>query len=179
MSRDKALLNIGGKTLLARQIELAREIGAAEIFISSRAGRDYSGFGCRVLEDKIQDFGPLAGIARAMREVREPLLLVLAVDMANMRGDFLEKISVNCCEGLGAVPLVNGIIEPLAAFYPKSSNGLIQKILAGAKPPHSPGARHFAEQCLQAGLARFITVPAGEAELFKSWNSPADLPPDG
>jgi molybdopterin-guanine dinucleotide biosynthesis protein A len=177
MSRDKALLDIGGKTLLARQIELVREIGAAEIFISSRAGVDYSGFGCRVLEDEFQDFGPLAGIARGLDAVREPLLLVLAVDMANMRGNFLEKLSTNCSEVLGVVPVVNGTIEPLAAFYPKSANDLIQKMLAASRPVNSPGAKHFAERCAQAGLARFVTVPPDEVGFFENWNFPADLPP--
>jgi len=160
----------------ATELSLWRKTGHAQR--ACCAGRDYSGFGCRVLEDEFQDFGPLASIARAMREVREPLLLVLAVDMPSMRGDFLKKISANCSEVLGAVPRVNGIIEPLAAFYPKSANGLIQKMLAGIKLPHSSGAKHIAEQCVQQGLVRFITVPPGEAELFKSWNSSADLPPD-
>ncbi|HEY5345385.1 MAG TPA: NTP transferase domain-containing protein, partial [Verrucomicrobiae bacterium] len=44
MGRDKAFLEIGGTTLLARQIGLARELGAAEIFISGRAETDYSKF---------------------------------------------------------------------------------------------------------------------------------------
>ena len=176
MGRDKALLEVGGKTLLARQVELARETGAAEVFISSRADTDYSAFGCRVLEDELQAAGPLAGIARGLAVAREPLLLVLAVDMAGMTGDFLKTLHAKCRAGGGVVPVVNEIIEPLAAFYPKAAEGLIQKVLAGAKPPDSPGAKQFAEQCVRAGLARFMAVEPGAAAWFKSWNSPADLP---
>lgn len=176
MGRDKALIEVGGKTLLARQVELARAIGAAEIFISGRADTDYSALGCRVLEDELQNAGPLAGIARGLAVVREPLLLVLAVDMAKMTSDLLKKLHAHCRAGGGVVPVVNEIIEPLAAFYPKAAGGLIQPVLAGAKPPNSPGAKQFAERCVRAGLARFMAVEPGEAKWFKSWNSPADLP---
>ena len=51
MGRDKAFLEIGGPSLLARQISLVRDIGAAEIFISGRKGVNYSGFNCCVLTD--------------------------------------------------------------------------------------------------------------------------------
>jgi hypothetical protein len=39
MGRDKAWLEVGGKTLLARQIELAGPLARSEVFISGRTGR--------------------------------------------------------------------------------------------------------------------------------------------
>ena len=176
MGRDKAFLEFSGQPLLARQISLACGIGASEIFISGRARVDYSIFNCPVLKDQFPNAGPLAGMASALDAVRQPLLLVLAVDMANMTGDFLKKLHAHCQNGAGAVPLCDGVIEPLAAFYPKSTGELAQKLLARSKHEHSPGAKHFAELCVQAGLARFVTVAPDEASLFKNWNSPADLP---
>src|SRR5258705_13766374 len=74
MGRDKAWLEAGGQSLLARQIGLVRELGAAEVFISGRADADYSEFGCRVLQDKFPDAGPLAGIERALDATTSPLL---------------------------------------------------------------------------------------------------------
>ena len=175
MGRDKALLDVGGKTLLARQIELVRELGAAEVFISARADANYSQFGGHVLHDDLLNAGPLAGIARAMSVARAPLLLVLAVDMANLRGEFLAKLLGECTDGVGVVPQVDGMVEPLAAFYPKAAAGLIQELLVQANPGHSPGAKHFAQACVDAGLARFVTVPPAEMEFLKSWNTPEDL----
>lgn len=176
MGRDKARLEFQGQSLLARQIDLAREIGAAEVFVSGRRGADYSPFGCPVLEDEFSDAGPLAGIAAALAAIREPLLLVLAVDMANMNGDFLRQLHTHCSDGLGAVPVCDKIMEPLAAFYPKAAAELVRKLLAGANGAASPGAKHFAQSCEQAGLVRFIAV--AKAGVFASWNSPADLPPE-
>jgi hypothetical protein len=53
MMPDKAFVKIGGRTLLARQIELVRAAGAAEVFISGRDGVDYSIFGCPVLKNRL------------------------------------------------------------------------------------------------------------------------------
>ena len=120
MGLDKARLEIGGQTLLARQIGLAREAGATEVFISGRVGVDYSGFGCRVLVDKFPDAGPLSGIECGLAASPTPLLLVLAVDMAAMSAEFLRRLASHCTATTGAIPRVSGEIEPLAAFYPKA-----------------------------------------------------------
>jgi molybdenum cofactor guanylyltransferase len=175
MGRDKALIEVGGKTLLARQIDLAREIGAADIFISARPDAHYPPSGCRVLHDDFLESGPLAGIARGLSVTREPLLLVLAVDMANLCADFLGKILAGCADGIGAVPRVNAVIEPLAAIYPKTALELCGNLLTPSLAGTSPGAKLFAQACVEAGLARFVTVAPAEAGYFKSWNTPTDL----
>jgi molybdopterin-guanine dinucleotide biosynthesis protein A len=176
MGRDKALLDIGGKPLLARQIQLVRQAGATEIFISAHANPDYSAFDCRVLADELPGAGPLAGIARALDVAREPLLLVLAVDMANLTSAFLSQLYAHCRRGMGAVPVHSGIVEPLAAFYPKPASELSAGMLARKKPGASPGAKDFAAECERTGLAQFVTVSPADAELLRSWNCPADLP---
>ncbi|MCL4790411.1 MAG: NTP transferase domain-containing protein [Verrucomicrobia bacterium] len=63
MGRDKAWLPLDGQPLLARQIELVRELTPKEIFISGLADTDYTSLGCPVLTDEFADAGPLAGIA--------------------------------------------------------------------------------------------------------------------
>ena len=171
MGRDKAWLEIEGQTLLARQIALARETGAAEIFISGRADADYSAFGCPVLQDGFPDAGPLAGIERALDAAKENLLLVLAVDLPQMNAKSLLRLAAGCSETCGASPRLANRIEPVAAFYPK--------------PAHAPAAtrlargafavKNFAEQCVQSGLARLVEFDARDAPQFTNWNSPADL----
>jgi molybdopterin-guanine dinucleotide biosynthesis protein A len=171
MGRDKARLEIGGETLLARQIRLARETGAAEIFISGRAETDYSEFNCRVLQDKFPDAGPLAGIERALDSVSTPLLLVLAVDLPEMSKEFLRRLAADCTDNCGVVPCVNKNIEPLAAFYPKVAQTLAETSLRAG----DNAVVTFAKQCAQSGLARFVELPASEAKYFANWNSPADF----
>lgn len=174
MGRDKSLLEVDGQPLLARMIQLARDMGADELFISGRADKDYSAFGAPVLRDNFQNAGPLAGIETALRKSSSPFLLVLAVDMPEMSADLLRQLATHCTEIAGAIPRVNGDIEPLAAFYPKNSAGIAAALLMAETGARS--AKHFAERCDAAGVATFIDFPASNAELFASWNSPADLP---
>jgi molybdenum cofactor guanylyltransferase len=129
MGRDKAWLKVGGQTLLARQIEIAREIGAREILISGRPGVDYAEFDCRVVKDQWPDAGPLAGIAAALEATTATRLLVLAVDMPNMSAGCLQRLVASCTETTGAVPRVNGNIEPLAAVYPKAARVVIAELM--------------------------------------------------
>jgi len=172
MGRDKAFLKTGGQTLLARQIQLAHELGAAEIFISGRADADYSTFDCPILKDKFQNAGPLAGIESALDSILTPLLLVLAVDLPEMTTEFLRRLSAGCSETCGAIPKLAGHVEPLAAFYPKAT----QSLAAASLERKSFAVKDFAEQCVQSGLARFVDLPSSETKYFANWNLPADLP---
>jgi molybdenum cofactor guanylyltransferase len=172
MGRDKAFLETGGQILLSRQIQLAREIGAAEIFISGRVETDYSAFGCRVLQDKFSDAGPLSGIERALNAITSPFLLVLAVDLPEMKAEILRLLVSRCAENFGAIPRVHGNIEPLAAFYPKSAQSLAETLLCAGEN----SVVGFVEHCRLSGLARFVDLAASEANYFTNWNSSTDLP---
>lgn len=171
MGRDKAFLEIYGQTLLARQIETARATGAAEIFISGRADTDYSTFGCRVLKDNFPDAGPLAGIETALATTITPCLLVLAVDLPEMRVDFLQRLLAGCVENYGVIPRLAGNLEPLVAVYPKAAHSLAETLFRAG----SNAVATFAEECVRSGIARFVDLPASEAKLFTNWNSRADL----
>jgi molybdopterin-guanine dinucleotide biosynthesis protein A len=172
MGRDKALMEIGGQTFLARQIKLARETGAGEVFISGRGDTDYSAFSCRVLHDKFADAGALAGIERALHVTASPLLLVLAVDLPGMNAKFLRRLAADCSGNLGAIPKLSGYVEPLAAFYPKSAYALVVSQLEGG----CFAVKDFAAQCVQSRLARFVELEAGATRYFGNWNSSANLP---
>ncbi|MEK7780942.1 MAG: molybdenum cofactor guanylyltransferase [Verrucomicrobiota bacterium] len=180
MGRDKAWLEIGGQTLLARQISLVRTFGAAEVFISGRADADYSAFGCRVLPDHFQNAGPLAGIEIALHVTTAPLLLVLAVDMPEMNLNFLQRLRAACGENCGAVPQRGGRIEPLAAFYPKAAWDLATAMLRGERAgaeTSAPGPTDFAKKCVKGKLAGLVETTAVEARCFINLNSPEDLRP--
>ena len=173
MGRDKAFLDIGGQTLLARQIKLASETGAAEVFISGHTNADYSAFCCRVLHDQFAAAGPLAGIERVLTAATSPLLLVLAVDLPEMNVEFLRRLAAHCANGSGAIPRVMENIEPLAAYYPKAAQPLAETLLCAGKK----AVAGFAEQCGRAGLARFVDLTAGDARYFANMNTPADVHP--
>jgi hypothetical protein len=72
------------------------------------------------------------------------------------------------------IPRLAGEIEPLAAVYPKSAWPLVTGLLSksAAKSPSAPA---FAEQCVAAGLARFVDFPSSSADGFANWNVPTDV----
>ena len=171
MGRDKAFLEIGGKPLLARQIEIVRAAGVTEVFISGHGETDYSSFGCRVLKDNFPDAGPLAGIETALAAAKNPLLLVLAVDLPEMNSDFLCALAAYGGENLGVVARVSGNLEPLAAFYPKAAQSLAETLLRAGRN----AVIDFAGQCVQGNLVWLVELPTHEAKYFTNWNSPADF----
>ena len=172
MGSDKAWIAVGGQPLIAQTVATARESGVEDIFISGRAGQDYSALRCPVLLDLEPGFGPLGGIERALHAARLPLVLVLAVDMPNMTAAFLRKLMSRCDALTGAVPKLNGEIEPLAAVYPKRCHVLAYESVLRSR--HSATA--FAEACLRERAVRALTVPAADARCFDNWNRPSDVP---
>jgi molybdopterin-guanine dinucleotide biosynthesis protein A len=172
MGRDKAWWPLDGQPLLARQIELVRELAPADIFISGRADTDYSSLGCPVLTDEFANAGPLVGIAAGLKAASAPLILVLAVDMPDMTSTALHRLLDRCAAEMGVVPRVNHRVEPLAAYYPKAAAPLAVDLLKR----QLRAVRTFAEHCKQAGLVALHDVEATDWKCFANWNSPADLP---
>lgn len=178
MGRDKAWLSVGGKPLLARQIELVQALGANEILISGRTDTDYSALGGRVVVDRFLHAGPLAGIESGLAATNAPLLLVLAVDMPEMTADFLRALGADCTAHCGAVPQLVSRLEPLAAFYPKQALPLAREMLLqpqAGEPDRSPGPTDFARRCAREGFVRIFPVAATDARHFANLNSPEDL----
>jgi molybdopterin-guanine dinucleotide biosynthesis protein A len=171
MGCDKAFLVHRDQPLLARQLKLVRAVGAAEIFISGRPRVDYTAFSYPVLEDRYTGCGPLAGVERALAAANHPLVLVLAVDLPWMSIEFLHRLGGRCSEARGAVAAVNGELEPLAAFYPKTARAIAEESLrAGFR-----ALRAFAERCAHRKCVTVVPCLPQEASLFTNWNCPEDL----
>src|SRR4029079_5558835 len=117
MGQDKAWLAVGAQPLITRALAAVRDSGIQEIFISGRAGVDYSALRCPVLFDLHPNCGPLGGIQPALARASAPMVLVLAVDLPRMTSGFLRTLAEHCGPGTGAVPKLRGELEPLAAIY--------------------------------------------------------------
>jgi molybdenum cofactor guanylyltransferase len=172
MGCDKAWVELDGQPLAAIALEKIRRLGVEEVFLSGRAGVDYSALKCPVLLDREPGLGPVGGIERGLGECRSPLLLVLAVDLARMTTEFLQQLTAQGDPLTGVVPELDGELEPLAAIYPKRSHAIASDLIA----KFHLAARGCAEACRREQLVRFWPVPAAEVNCFSNWNRPADLP---
>lgn len=171
MGRDKAWVTLDGKPLIAHAMEKVHRLGVEEVFISGRAGEDYSALNCQVLFDLEPGFGPLGGIERGLHAANSPLLLVLAVDLPHMTTRFLKKMFTRCDRWTGVVPEMNHELEPLAAIYPKRCHALAFEAIAKSRR----AARDFAAACLHERAVRTVPVSAKDAVCFANWNSPTEL----
>lgn len=173
MGRDKRLIEIEGRPLWLRQMEILQSLQPDELLISGEADGPWKNSRHKIVPDQVTDAGPLAGISAVLAASRSPLVLVLATDMPRMTRGFLQSLLAKCKSGRGIVAVHDGRFEPLAAIYPRDCAAL------AANQLHSRqfSLQRFAQDCIRAGLLRQMEVAPHEIDLFHNLNSPEDLPP--
>ncbi len=128
MGRDKALLPLSdGRLLWQRQLDVLRQLGPAELFVSGPRREEFPPeLVC--LPDEQPGRGPLGGIASALGAMSAVQLVVLAVDLPLMTPEFLRGLLERATDGHGVVPQhrESGLHEPLAAVYPSACLALAQ-----------------------------------------------------
>ena len=169
MGRDKAALQLGGQTLLQRQVEVVRQLHPEVVYVS---GGDCYGeqTECQVLRDAFAGQGPLAGIEAALSVMTSPTLLVLAVDLPRMNLATLRWLVDQCDGPDGVVPRLGKSTEPLAALYPRAALDSLRVALKSGLN----AARDFARECVAAGWVCWADVPADLHSAFTNCNSPEE-----
>jgi len=137
MGRDKAFLQLGGRTLLQRALELARAV-ATEVRIAGQKEK----FACYapVVEDLYPGRGPLAGIHAALRSSATELNLILGVDTPFLEAALLRYL-VEQAEAGGAVvtvPRIGAKYEPLCAVYRRGFAELAEESLRAERNKIDP-----------------------------------------
>jgi molybdopterin-guanine dinucleotide biosynthesis protein A len=174
MGRDKATLTLpDGRTLLQRQADILRATGVTNLLVSVRPGSETHLPGAILVPDSTPDAGPLAGIAAGLRAAPPGLVLVLAVDMAEMQSAHLRQLVELATTGRGVVPMLAGQCEPLAAIYPTELAGSAAEAVASGQRAVHKWVRREADRLL------LWETPAEWAGVLHSWNTAADLPPPG
>lgn len=160
MGRDKARLPWGGRTLIEFiAAEVAAVTGSAAIVGGEPvAGRKY-------VEDPVVGYGPVAGIAAALRDSRQPWTLVVACDMPVIEAGLLHRL-LNAAEGSGAIPVTpDGRMHPLCAVW-STAEALpaFERALASGE--------HTLRNVVR-GL-QFVFLPVDDAGLLRNLNTPEE-----
>ena len=175
MGRDKAFVTYQGKPLWKHQADRLLELQPAHLLISGKPEQIYESYS--LITDLVADAGPLAGIAALLSAIETPLLLVLAVDMPNLKNEWLKRLLTASTATCGAISQhaahqsFSGLYEPLAAVYPRESLSIANELL-GAR---DLSLQTFARRLVLEGLANAVTISPTETAMFKSMNEPSDL----
>jgi molybdenum cofactor guanylyltransferase len=132
MGRDKAFLQLGGRTLLARALDLAGAVTANTRIVGSP--EKFAEIG-PVVQDIYPGRGPLAAIHAALTTTDTERNLVLAVDMPFLRPDFLYYLVSRARETSATVVLPRAAtgLQPLCAVYDRKFAGVAKQSLRAGR----------------------------------------------
>jgi molybdopterin-guanine dinucleotide biosynthesis protein A len=170
---DKAFLEIGGRTIAARTVELFQGL-FCEVVVSTNRPAPWRGLPVRCVADEVADAGPLAGLAAGLAACRAPLAFVAAGDMPSLSEAVVVHLveRARCCPGQAVVATLGGRPEPLHAAYPTLLAGAARAALAS-------GARRITDLLDRVPVtwvdeSEVVALPGGP-DTFRNVNDPADL----
>lgn len=130
--QDKSALRIGSRTILNRQLDVLRQLGAPVVIISS--GSDRAGFGdVPVVADHLPAHGALGGLYTALVASPDDHVLVLACDMPFLTPGFLAHLAGMPDDVDAVVPRTGDGRHPLCARYHRRIAGLLRRRLEAGR----------------------------------------------
>jgi molybdopterin-guanine dinucleotide biosynthesis protein A len=153
MGADKAFVELNGRTLLDRAIELAGGVADTVRLVGLRSR--FAVYGDTV-EDVFPERGPLGGIHAALTATTTELNLILAVDMPFVPADFLRYIVAEAerSAALVTVPCLSAGVEAPSALVRESRTTQASAPRSAYQPLCAVYRRQFgalAEAALRAG----------------------------
>ena len=129
MGKDKGLVKYAGKAMIEYSLEICRQL-CNEILIST-ANSDYAVYGYPLIEDEIQDIGPIGGIYASLKSAGNPKAIVLSCDTPFLKKELLELLVEKINEADMVVPYTGEQkMEPLCACYSKTLLSLMKEQIA-------------------------------------------------
>lgn len=122
---EKGLLPLGGRSFVARQIEVLGGLADRIAIVAGDSDR-YGGFGVPVLADVAPGAGSLGGILTAL-SVADDWVLVLACDMPFVTTPFLGRLVDAAREADVALPRSADGPHPLCACYARTATDPIRR----------------------------------------------------
>ena len=171
MGRDKAAIEVGGETLLARTARLAAE-ACDEVFVSVRSvgSADALRRQWPMIEDAADGVGPIAGILGALRARPDVDWLVRACDLPRLDAPTLRALRAAADRAHDAPAVAmrserDGTPEPLCAIWREGMSARIERLLAED--------RRCPRRCLMEAAVPLVTAITPGA--LANMNAPEDL----
>ncbi len=194
MGSEKALLGVGGTTLIERlALRLFSHCDRLIISVAARGPSEGLREALRRCEattekpievvcDFVEGQGPLAGVSTVLDSLRSRQAFFVAVDMPNVSLELARALWLLALEpdALGAVPCWSRGLEPAFAVYSKAllpaARGLLQSGTRSLQALASiSGVRTLDLSELGALSSYAGPLPGNPEELFRSLNTPQEL----
>ncbi|HEX4425426.1 MAG TPA: molybdenum cofactor guanylyltransferase [Terriglobales bacterium] len=132
MGADKAFLELGGRTLLVRALEVVGKVTPQVRVLGDK--NKFAAFGT-VVEDVYPECGPLGGIHSALMSSATDFNLMLAVDLPFIGPEFLRYLisEAESSKAVVTVPRSGGVFQPLCAVYRKKFWEVAERALRARK----------------------------------------------
>ncbi len=171
MGRAKGLLMFAGEPLVVHVARLLELTCVAPVIVGPPGA--YATLGFRVVPDDGENFGPLGGIATALRIATREWNLIVGCDLPFLTREWIEFLISRAIDSRAdvVIPLNERGFEPLCAMYRKGARPAIVSAL-------DCGVRKITDGL--AGLSLTTLAPAEwkafdpEGRLFKNVNTPED-----
>jgi molybdopterin-guanine dinucleotide biosynthesis protein A len=128
MGRDKASLQLGGRSLIERVLAAVCPL-ECPTFIVARSDSDFAHLGLPVIADQHPGAGPLGGLCTALRHSPAPTLLLLACDLPFLTPEFLGFLAESLGPYQATVPQSPEGLHPLCAAYASSCLPVAEDLL--------------------------------------------------
>ncbi len=128
MGQDKASLVLQGKTLLEHVAATMQPL-FSKVIVSVRQPR--AGVELPQVYDEVEASGPLAGLAAGLAQAETPWVFAVACDMPFITPALVQGLAALREQHQAVVPVVDGHLQPLAAFYATSALATLRASLAG------------------------------------------------
>lgn len=171
MGTDKALLTVGGATLLARAVSLLEPLARAVVIVGPpRLQKETN---VKVVQDAYPECGPLGGIATALAAAEQKWNLIIACDLPYLTNEWLQYLIQRATISDGEAVMAENEKgwEPLCAMYRHSLGAKISAALERGVRKVTVGLEDAKVEIVsRAEWKRFD--PRGR--LFKNVNAPED-----
>jgi molybdenum cofactor guanylyltransferase len=170
MGADKAFLELGGRTLLARALQVAETVAQRISIVGDRTKLEALG---AVVDDIYPACGPLGGIHAALLSTMTEFNLILAVDLPFAGPEFLKYLLSEAVHtnAMVTVPRVAGFFQPLCAVYRKGFAAVAERSLQAGKNKIDPLFRDVNTRVIEEDE---LTGAGFTTQIFRNPNTPVE-----
>lgn len=175
MGRDKRLLEIGGKVLFARALDVLDSLFEEVLVSVAETAEGLPAGPYRVVPDLLPGCATLGGLYSALHASTTDWVLAVACDMPLINPELVRRLLADCSEDLDYVmPQLSTGPQPMLACYRKSCLGSLQQRLQ-QKDLRLHGL--LEDTSLRGVLVKEAELMAIDPQLrsFLNINTPADL----